>query len=175
MLLDGRGRVVEGPLLDNADAPTVVFTTAASRGSAARDAWAAAGVEVCEVAAASEVEAASNTDVGINVDVGGRVGGDTGAGVALGAVLDELGARGVIQLMVEGGGAVLGAFLASECAAQQLRLYVGATALGSTSQRWIQSPLASTISEAPRWTLLDVERLGDDVCLDYALAQDPQE
>ena len=84
-------------------------------------------------------------------------------------VLEELGARGIIQLMVEGGGAVLGAFLAQRGAAQQLRLYVGATALGSTATRWLNAPLADTIGAAPRWRLLDVTRLGDDACLDYAL------
>ena len=52
---------------------------------------------------------------------------------------------------------------------QQLRLYVGATALGSEAVRWIRAPLASTISEAPRWKLLGVEKLGEDACLDYAL------
>ena len=71
--------------------------------------------------------------------------------------------------MVEGGGEVLGAFLSTPGAAQQLRLYVGATALGSEAVRWIRAPLASTISEAPRWKLLGVEKLGEDACLDYAL------
>ena len=37
----------------------------------------------------------------------------------------------------------------ASCAALQ----VGATALGSTSQRWIQAPLAPTIGDAPRWEL----------------------
>lgn len=184
VLLDARGRVARGPLLDTTLAPTLVFTTAASEGTAAAAAWETAGVEVCSVA-----EGAAG-------------------GVDLLAVLRELGTRGVLQLMVEGGGGVHGAFLSTPGAAQQLRLYVGATALGSvrtrrhqpssgrmclgatlstchlagdatalrarftlaqTSQRWIQSPLASTIGEAPRWKLLDVQRLGDDVCLDYAL------
>ena len=51
--------------------------------------------------------------------------------------------------------------------------YVGATALGSSAIRWMRSPLASTIAEAPRWTLLDVHRLDDDVCLDYELTPPP--
>ena len=144
VLLDGRGRVADGPLLDAAVAPTVVFTTAASAGTAARAFWEAAdGVEVVEVAPGAD-----------------------GSGVDLEAVLTELGGRGVIQLMVEGGGGVLGAFLGARGVAQQLRLYVGATALGSSAVRWMQSPLARTIDEAPRWNLLDVHRLGDDACLD---------
>ena len=58
---------------------------------------------------------------------------------------------------------------AAGCAAQQLRLYIGATALGSEAFRWIRSPLASTITEAPRWKLLAVSQLGDDARLDYLL------
>ena len=107
VLLDARGRVTGGPLLETALAPTLVFTTAASRGNAARAAWAAAGVEVCEVAAETQAAGASANGSGVSVGVGS----DGGDGVALGAVLDELGARGIIQLMVEGGGAVHGAFL----------------------------------------------------------------
>ena len=87
-------------------------------------------------------------------------------GVDLEAVLIELGSRGVIQLMVEGGGQLHGAFLA-ERRAQQFRLYVGACALGSSAQRWMQAPLAATIEEAQRWRLSGVEVLGDDVCVDY--------
>jgi riboflavin biosynthesis pyrimidine reductase len=165
VLLDARGRVTGGPLLETALAPTLVFTTAASRGNAARAAWAAAGVEVFEVAAETQAAGASANGSGVSVGAGS----DGGDGVALGAVLDELGARGIIQLMVEGGGAVHGAFLSTPGLAQQLRLYIGATALGSTSRRWIQAPIASTINEAPRWKLLDLERLGEDVCVDYAL------
>ena len=61
------------------------------------------------------------------------------------------------------------------CAAQQLRLYVGACALGSTARRWMAAPLAATIDEAPRFTLLGAEVLGDDVCLEYLLPEDEDE
>ena len=142
VVLDASGRVTDGPLLDTSAAPTLVFTTAAAAGEA-RDAWRAAGVEAVEVPAA----------------------GPSG-GVDLEAVLIELGSRGVIQLMVEGGGQLHGAFLA-ERRAQQFRLYVGACALGSSAQRWMQAPLAATIEEAQRWRLSGVEVLGDDVCVDY--------
>ena len=148
VVLDARGRVVDGPLLDTSLAPTLIFTTAASAGSAARAAWEAAGVDVVEVAASDASD---------------------GGGVCLEAALKELGARGVIQMMVEGGGAVHGAFLSTPGCAQQLRLYVGATALGSSATRWIRAPLAGTIDEAPRWELLGVQQLGNDACLDYAL------
>ena len=90
-------------------------------------------------------------------------------GVALPAVLAELGARGVVQLMVEGGGALHGAFLKHRGAAQQLQLYVGACAFGSTARRWLAAPLAATIDEAPRFKLQRVEALDEDVCIEYLL------
>ena len=165
VVLDARGQLREGPLLDTSLAPTLVFTTSAAP-PAARAAWDAAGVEACEVPATSTEE-----DAGGDGGNRGRGGGDGGGagGVALEAVLRELASRGVVQAMVEGGGLLHGAFLHSAGLAQQLRLYVGATALGSTAPRWIRAPLAVTITEAPRWKLLGVETLGDDVCLEYLL------
>ena len=77
----------------------------------------------------------------------------------------------MLQLMVEGGGALLGRFLAQR-AGQQMRLYVGACVLGSEARRWMQAPIAPTIDEAQRWQLLDVTKLGDDVCLDYLLPEE---
>ena len=65
---------------------------------------------------------------------------------------------------------VHGAFMAQQ-QAQLLRLYVGATALGATARRWMRAPLAATIDEAPRWSLVSLEQLGDDVCLEYLLEQ----
>lgn len=93
VLLDARGRVDDGPLLDTILAPTLIFTTAASQGSSARTAWEAAGVDVCEVPAAAHC--AGDTAAAL------AEGGGDGAGVHLPAVLAELGARGIIQVMVE--------------------------------------------------------------------------
>ena len=98
-----------------------------------------------------------------------------GGGVELPAVLDELGDRGVVQLMVEGGGALHGSFLSQRGCAQELRLYVGACALGSTARRWMAAPLAATIDEAPRFKLLRVEALEDDICIEYLLPNEDDE
>lgn len=150
VVLDARGQVTAGPLLDTSLAPTLIFTTALAPAEARR-AWADAGVEVCDVAAAAE-----------------------GGGVELPAVLAELGARGVVQLMVEGGGALHGSFLSQRGCAQELRLYVGACALGSTARRWMAAPLAATIDEAPRFKLLRVEALEDDICIEYLLPNEDE-
>jgi len=148
VVLDASGRLEHGPLLDTSDAPTLICTTAAAP-PAALDLWRAAGVDVAVLPATA----------------GG------GGGVDLNALLVELGARGVIQAMVEGGGVLIGSFLAGR-RAQELQLYVGACALGDTSTRWIRSPLASTISDATRMRLLSTEALGDDVCIRYALQEE---
>ena len=50
---------------------------------------------------------------------------------------------------------------------------MGACALGSTSQRWLQAPLAASIDQAKRFKLLSVETVADDVCVDYILG-DPE-
>ena len=148
VVLDARGSLAHGSLLDTSVAPTLVCTTAQAP-AAALELWRRAGVEVCELPA-------------------GHLGG-----VELRSVLRELQSRGVLQVMVEGGGKLLGAWLA-EGAAQQLRLYLGACALGSTAQRWIQAPIASTIADSQRWQLLSVVRLGDDVRIDYQLMSQPE-
>lgn len=146
VVLDASGRLVRGPLLDTTDAPTLICTTAAAPQSRI-DAWKSAGAEVAVMPRAS---------------------GASG-GVDLDAVLVELGRRGVIQAMVEGGGALLGSFLASK-RAQELQLYLGACVLGSTSTRWINAPLASSIDQATRFKVLgQPEVLGEDICIRYSL------
>jgi len=52
-----------------------------------------------------------------------------------------------MQLMVEGGAHVAGAFL-KQGLCQELRVYLGATLLGSTALPWAQTELAKTISKA---------------------------
>jgi len=149
VVLDGRGQLSSGALLDTSEVPTLICTTDAAPPDA-HSRWRDAGAEVCVLPPAA----------------GGK-------GVDLAKVLDVLAARGIIQVMVEGGGKLLGAWLASNLA-QQLRLYIGACALGSSSRRWIQAPLAPTIDDALRCRLLSVEALGDDVCIDYALSTDTE-
>ena len=93
-----------------------------------------------------------------------------GGGIDLDALSVELYSRGVIQAMVEGGGQVIGSWI-SERRAQELQLYVGACALGKTSTRWMQAPLAENIDQAQRWRLLSTEEIGDDVVIRYAIHQ----
>ncbi|MEI8000218.1 MAG: bifunctional diaminohydroxyphosphoribosylaminopyrimidine deaminase/5-amino-6-(5-phosphoribosylamino)uracil reductase RibD [Actinomycetes bacterium] len=145
VLLDGLGRVsADGPLFDVSLAPTLVCTTRAAP-DAVVAAWRAAGAEV-------EVVAPSATSPRRGVD--------------LGAMLDLLGARGVLQAMVEGGSALHGALVA-EGRVDRLVCYVGAVSLGADGLPGLAWPGPSTIADAPRWTLESATVLGDDVRLDY--------
>lgn len=143
VVLDTKGRVLEGPLLDTSAAPTLVFTSREHCLDSSREKWRSCGVDFCEVP----------------LD-------ETKEGLALPAVLSELAKRGVLQLMVEGG-AVLQGNLLKAGLVEELRVYLGATLLGSTAQPWAQTPLTSTIGEAKFWRLRDLRRLGQDVCLEY--------
>ena len=114
--------------------------------------WRASGAEVHEIPAQTSASGNNNEDEGIDLH----------------EVLLELGSRGILQLMVEGGGSLFGSFLKTQ-RAQQLRLYVGSCALGSNARRWVQAPLTTTIADTVRWQLLQVERVGNDICVDYLL------
>lgn len=87
VVLDARGRMTEGPLYDTSEAQTIVFTTSAAS-KAFSSKLKEAGAEVIVVAS-----------------------GTGGIGVDLVAVLDELGRRGVLRVLVEGGAAVHSSFL----------------------------------------------------------------
>ena len=152
VLLDARGSIVSGPLLDTAVAPTLVFTTSAAAPETLA-VWQAAGVEVATVAPSS-----------------------SGMGVSLDAVLHELGRRGILQLMVEGGAAVQTSFL-QQGLVDELHLYKGSTVIGEGGRLWVTSPLAATIGDARFWALRSVRQLGNDAVMvygnpDYAHAED---
>jgi diaminohydroxyphosphoribosylaminopyrimidine deaminase/5-amino-6-(5-phosphoribosylamino)uracil reductase len=141
VLLDARGRVAPtGPLFDPGLAPTLVVTTD-SAAPGAVDAWRAAGAKV---------------------EVVGP--GPAGAGVDLDAVCALLGREGVLQALVEGGATLLGA-VAAAGQAQRLVAYVAPALLGTRGIPGFAFAGPSTIAEAPRWTLVDVTRFGDDVRL----------
>eukprot|EP00747_Dinoflagellata_sp_TGD_P209963 gnl/TRDRNA2_/TRDRNA2_83318_c0_seq1.p1 gnl/TRDRNA2_/TRDRNA2_83318_c0~~gnl/TRDRNA2_/TRDRNA2_83318_c0_seq1.p1 ORF type:complete len:406 (+),score=60.96 gnl/TRDRNA2_/TRDRNA2_83318_c0_seq1:52-1218(+) len=149
VVLDTRGRVMEGPLLDTKVAPTLMFTSKELCSSKAREVWKERGVDCCDVPLAEPGDASPTTQ---RLD--------------LRAVLTELASRGVLQLMVEGGAVLQGELLRMGLC-EEIRLYLGATLLGSSAQPWAQTPLTSTISDARFWRLRDVRKLKDDVCLEY--------
>eukprot|EP01059_Diplonema_ambulator_P034329 TRINITY_DN7620_c0_g1_i1.p1 TRINITY_DN7620_c0_g1~~TRINITY_DN7620_c0_g1_i1.p1 ORF type:complete len:558 (+),score=178.70 TRINITY_DN7620_c0_g1_i1:51-1724(+) len=77
------------------------------------------------------------------------------------SVLKELASRGILQAMVEGGGALHTSFL-QEALFNELYLFQGATFFGEGGRKWLQQPLCSTISEAKFLKLESVSQLGND-------------
>jgi diaminohydroxyphosphoribosylaminopyrimidine deaminase/5-amino-6-(5-phosphoribosylamino)uracil reductase len=143
VLLDARGRVpAAGPLFDTALAPTLVVTShAGSPGSI--DAWRAAGAKVEAVAP-----------------------GPNGNGVDLDEVLALLGREGVLQVLVEGGGTLLGQVLAGGYA-QRLVTYVAPLALGTKGAPALALAGPVTIADVTRYRLASVRQCGSDARLDY--------
>jgi diaminohydroxyphosphoribosylaminopyrimidine deaminase / 5-amino-6-(5-phosphoribosylamino)uracil reductase len=143
VLLDSRGRVpANGPLFDSRLASTLVVTSslvAASR----RHEWAAAGAEVLEAPLASD-----------------------GDGLDLEFVLCQLGQRGVLQALLEGGATTAGAFVRAGLV-NRLVLYVAPLTLGERGYPLLGGPGPETMADAGRWRLAGVARLGPDARLDY--------
>ncbi len=157
VLVDARGRVpASGPLFDSGLAPTLVVTTAQAP-ERARQAWAGAGVEVETIGAAPE------PDPSVHPSAGG--------GVDLAALLVRLGARGVLQVLVEGGPTLHGAFLEAGFV-DRIFAYVAPVVLGVGGRAGFGIAPGPALDRAPRYRLVGVARLGDDVRLEYEPAGD---
>ena len=84
------------------------------------------------------------------------------------AVLDDLGRRGVLQVLVEGGATVAGAFHRAGLVDRYV-FYVSPTLLGGDDGHPVLTgPGAPTLAGAWRGRLVGVERLGDDVRIELA-------
>jgi diaminohydroxyphosphoribosylaminopyrimidine deaminase/5-amino-6-(5-phosphoribosylamino)uracil reductase len=144
VLLDARGRVpATGPLFDADLAPTLVLTTDAAPDHAV-GAWLAAGAKVQHLPPAS---------------------GPAG-GVDLHAALVHLGTVGVLQAMVEGGATLAGGLVAGGLA-DRLVAYVAPIVLGVDGLPAFALPGPASMTDALRWRLAGVTRVGDDVRLDW--------
>mmetsp|Transcript_11865 Transcript_11865/g.18010 ORF Transcript_11865/g.18010 Transcript_11865/m.18010 type:complete len:1179 (-) Transcript_11865:265-3801(-) len=146
VVLDSRGRLVDGPLVEDAGTvATVVFTTAQCN-KATRVVWEKASVEVIVV------------------------GEDEDGHVLLPEVLRVLGERGILQVLVEGGPRLQGAMILKvpHCIGI-LYSYIGGVMLGSSAIPWSSRVMAQTISESERfrWNPIDVKLLGNDVVVTY--------
>jgi diaminohydroxyphosphoribosylaminopyrimidine deaminase/5-amino-6-(5-phosphoribosylamino)uracil reductase len=86
----------------------------------------------------------------------------------LGGVLDELGQRGVLQLLVEGGSTVAHEFHAAGLVDRYI-LYLAPALFGGDDGRPIfAGPGAGTIADVWRGRLVSVEQLGDDLRVEVA-------
>lgn len=137
VVVDSRGRIAPTARVLGDAAPTVVATTRAAS-VAWRDAITARGAEVLVLPARAD----------------GRV--------ELDALLRELGRRGVMSVLVEGGATLLGALfdagLVDKVHAVIAPLIIGGPALAAVAGRG-----ASVMADAHRLFDVSVERLGEDV------------
>ncbi len=140
VVLDARGRTPPSARVLRPGAPTLIATTAASA-PAWRDAMAAAGAEVLVLPA------------------------DDGH-VDLRALLAELGRRGMLTVLFEGGGIVLGSLfdrrLVDRVQAVIAPLIIGA----STAPSAVAGRGVDRMAQAPRLRDIEVTRLGDDVLIE---------
>lgn len=81
--------------------------------------------------------------------------------VDLGALLDLLGAREILEVYCEGGARLATRLLGAQLV-DRLELHYGSVLVGGDGPR-IEDIGVATMSEAHRWRTLGVERLGDDV------------
>lgn len=143
VVLDSSGRVpARGALFDPDLAPTLVCTTAAAP-AAARSAWESVGADVVVLDPAT-----------------------AGPGVDPTSVVEYLGGRGVLQLLLEGGPTVFGSFLRAGLV-DKLVLYVAPLLLGSEATAMFGGPGPVGLAAAPRLAPTGVTRLGDDLRLEF--------
>ena len=87
-------------------------------------------------------------------------------------VLTELGLRGIRGILVEGGGETAGRFV-SRGLANKLTLFYAPKLLGAGGVRLMGSLKVGGMSEAPRFRIEDVEKVGEDIAVTlYPLTED---
>jgi diaminohydroxyphosphoribosylaminopyrimidine deaminase / 5-amino-6-(5-phosphoribosylamino)uracil reductase len=146
VVLDAQGKVFPpNPLFDTSLAPTLFITTSDCP-KEIQDLWKKNGAEVAVVP---------------------KTQGQ--AGVDLKHALQNLGSRGILQVLIEGGSTVLGSFLEAKLI-QRFSLYVGPRILGSGGIPLFLSDTIGTLSEAPRLTFLETKTCGNTVRIDYSFS-----
>jgi diaminohydroxyphosphoribosylaminopyrimidine deaminase / 5-amino-6-(5-phosphoribosylamino)uracil reductase len=139
VVADASGRVGTGGHLFDGEAPTLVATSPAAPGTAV-DAWKAAGAEVLICNQAPD-----------------------GGGVDVEDLLRALAARGVLELLVEGGPRLQASLWAAGLA-DRLVWYLAPLAIGGAGAPGLLGGAgAATLAGARRLRLASVDRLGDDL------------
>lgn len=82
------------------------------------------------------------------------------------ALLKLLAERGCNEVLVEAGATLAGAFVQAELF-DELVVFMAPTLLGSSARPLLALPGIDSMAQQKRLQLLDVERLGDDLCLRY--------
>lgn len=145
VVLDSRGSVLPpSPLFDTQLAPTLIITSEQCP-KATLAIWQATGAVIAILPMAKN-----------------------GSGIDLEAALNLLGKRGIIQVLVEGGGVVIDSLIKQNLL-NRLIVYVGPRILGHEGIPLFPHIEVRTIAEAPRLQLSDTHRLGNCVRIDYSL------
>lgn len=84
----------------------------------------------------------------------------------LGEVLDVLGGKGVVQVLVEGGPTVAGAFHRAGLVDRYVLYFAPALLGGDDARPMLAGPAASTLADAWRGRIDGIVQLGDDVRID---------
>jgi len=87
-------------------------------------------------------------------------------GTELETVLNKLGQRGILQVLVEGGSKVATAFLLND-KVDELAIYTGPILIGSKGLSCISDSITNTITEKKEWKLSSVERINDNILTIY--------
>lgn len=147
VILDAHGRVpANGPLFDISIAPTLIITSENCPDETKKE-WLSHGVQV------ETVPIAKN-----------------GVGLDLHKVLILLGRRGILQLMIEGGGTILGSFIEAGII-NHLSLFIGGRILGQNGIPLFATDCIKTLKDSPQLQLLGAKILGNSVRLDYKIKQ----
>jgi diaminohydroxyphosphoribosylaminopyrimidine deaminase / 5-amino-6-(5-phosphoribosylamino)uracil reductase len=81
-------------------------------------------------------------------------------------LLDELGSRGVLQVLVEGGASVVRSFFDDDLVDRYVVHLAPALMAGRNAVPMIDGPITPTIDALWRGRFADVRRLGDDLCVE---------
>jgi len=141
VLLDTNGSITEGHLMDTTIGPTLVYTS--------------------EKVSEKSVQLYQSKGVEhkiVDVDENGKP--------SIEEILKDLGERGTLQLMVEGG-SHLHSLLIKKNLVDRIILYQGPTLLGQSAVPWIRDEVAGTIRDAKYWKLLSVKQIEDDIKMEY--------
>jgi diaminohydroxyphosphoribosylaminopyrimidine deaminase/5-amino-6-(5-phosphoribosylamino)uracil reductase len=90
----------------------------------------------------------------------------------LGDVLDTLGAKGVLQVLVEGGATVAGAFHRAGLVDRYVVYLAPALTGGDIGRPLFAGPGAPTFADLWRGAVVDVRRLGEDIRIDLVAARE---
>jgi diaminohydroxyphosphoribosylaminopyrimidine deaminase/5-amino-6-(5-phosphoribosylamino)uracil reductase len=148
VVLDSAGRIPPQSRVLATPPPTLIVTTRRAP-DAWREAIAAGGAELCVLAA----------------DRDGRV--------DLHALLDMLGQRGVLSLLVEGGATVHGAFFDAGLVDRVQAIIAPVVIGGADAPAAVGGRGAARIADARHLRDVTVERLGDDVLITGSLREPP--